>query len=271
MRRIITICCGALAAVSLSGCGGCSVQTGPIYFPDGVTMENNENYNKANIAFQKRQTQEGIAFLEKAAEDGYRHPFIFSRLANQSGYLEKYDEALTYSQRAIDILESKDIKVMFPNELEMFKEDKRPRIMADAYSLHALILYQLGRADEAESLAQKSFDLHSEDPRAREVLGRLAIDEKRYDKAISIFEDFIQQSPRYHDAHFHLGRALLGKGEIEEGKTSLHTYLARVPASHPNAKTARALLNRQHEGTDRTTTKSTLSSEAAPSAPPAER
>jgi tetratricopeptide (TPR) repeat protein len=248
MKRIT--CLPALVGVTISilCCFGCSVETGPIYFPDGVSMENNESYNKANIAFQQRQTQQGLSFLKQAAQEGYRHPFVYARLANQSGYLEKYDEALAYSQRAIEIIESKNIKVMFPNELEAFKKENRPRTTANIYSLHALILYELGRTDPADSFAQKAYSLHSDDPRAREVLGKLAIDKKNYDKAISIFQDFVQRAPKYADAYFHLGRALLASGKTDEGRAALQTYLTRVPASHPKAQKAKTLLQGNAEG-----------------------
>lgn len=218
-------------------------RSGYVYYPDGVSMENNDNYNQANIAFHNGDTQTGIQYLTLAAQDGFRHPYIYSRLAMQSGYLERYEEALLYSKKAIDIIESNDIKVMFLNELEAFKEDKRPATLANIYSLHAAILYSLDNNDQAEEYANKAHMIHPEDPRSLEVLGKLSIDKQDYSRAIEIFLDFTKKSPKYHDAYYYLGKAYMKTGKKEQAIEAFNSYLTRVPASNPNAKDASSRLN----------------------------
>ena len=206
-------------------------------------MENNENYNQANIAFHKGDTQTGIQYLTLAAQDGFRHPYIYSRLAMQSGYLERYEEALSYSQKSIEIVESNDIKVMFLNELEAFKEDRRPATLANIYSLHANILYCLDNHNLAEEYANKAQMLYPKDPRSKEVLGKLAIDKQDYSRAIEIFSDFAKHSPKYHDAYYYLGRAYMKTGKKRQAIEAFNSYLARIPASNPNAKEASSYLD----------------------------
>jgi len=258
MKKKILISFGLAVLVILSASAafvlhfvGVSLSVGPFYSPKGVTMESNENYNKANTALHQGRTEEALIFMKEAEKDGYRHPFIFSNLAVESMAKGKYDEALRYSGRAVEVIESGNISVMFPNELEMFKTENRPKIEADLYSIHAASLYELGRLDEAEAFAEKAYDLHEDNPRTREVLGLVALQKSDYEKAISIFKDFTDKVPNYYQGYFHLGRAQLASGRFEEGKASLSKFLTYCPPFHLNAQVARSLL--QEAETEETT------------------
>ena len=215
---------------------------GTFQLPDGVTIEKNDNYSKANFAASEGHSKQAIDFLLKAALEGYRHPFVYLNLAENYGALEKYDQALSLSQKAINILESNDIKVMYTYELNDFKDDKRIKTIANAYSQHSMILYELGRTEEAVLSANRALSLNPDDLRARDTLGKLALINKEYEKAIPIFQYFTRNSPKFVDAFFYLGQAQIGAGRTEDGKASLATYLKRVPFSHPNAQKARDLL-----------------------------
>jgi tetratricopeptide (TPR) repeat protein len=226
----------------ITGCDRNKPKTQYVWFPKGVEMKNNESYHNANVAMQQRQGQEALQYLQQSAQEGYRHPFIFLRLASHHASLQNFEEAKEYSLQAIDILESDDIKVMFPNELEMFKKDKRAKTNASAYSLHAAILFKLQQYEQASSYVQKAIDLNSDDASARETAGKLAIRNGDYKKAITIFREFIATSPRFYSAHFYLGKSLVLSGNTIDGVSSLETFLANAPPQDDHISEAKELI-----------------------------
>ena len=124
-------------------------------FPPGVSMTSNKAYNDANTHFSKNEYELGINALKNAAKDGYRNPLLFLRLADEFGRLEKYAEGLEYNSKAIEILESKDIQVMFPNELEIITKKKND-VIGSAYSQRAALLYHQGDINNAKIAVGKA-------------------------------------------------------------------------------------------------------------------
>lgn len=217
-------------------------------FPPGVSMTSNESYNDANIHFSKNEYALGINALKESAKDGYRNPLLFLRLANEFGRLEKYDEGLEYNSKSIEILESKDIQVMFPNELEMITKNKDD-VIGSAYSQRAALLFHSGDINNAKIAVDKALMLSSlkNNAQAMDTKGRIALHDARYDEAIEIFNDLLKRSPNFIEGKFFIGKALIKQGKTDEGVKFLNDFLGSVPLSHPSAKLARTLIKEAQE------------------------
>jgi tetratricopeptide (TPR) repeat protein len=211
--------------------------------PPGITMTPNKAYNDANTHFSKNEYALGMNALQESAKDGYRNPLLFLRLANEFGRLEKYIKGIEYNSKAIDILESKDIQVMFPNELEMISKNKND-VIGSAYSQRAALLFHSGDINNAKIAVDKALKFSSQNNNAQTIdtKGRIALHEARYDEAIKIFRDLLRKSPNFIDGKFFLGKALIKQGQIDEGVTLLNEFIGRAPLSHPSVKLARELI-----------------------------
>jgi tetratricopeptide (TPR) repeat protein len=102
----------------------------------------------------------------------------------------------------------------------------------NAFALNNLASYLLdtgGDLDQALTYAQRA---RQQDPNRLEIADTVAqiyFKKGLVDNAIEIFHDLVRKNPKEWQYRYHLGMALLGKGEKTKAKTELETALA----SHP--------------------------------------
>ncbi|GAC1352886.1 MAG: hypothetical protein NVSMB1_20320 [Polyangiales bacterium] len=87
------------------------------------------------------------------------------------------------------------------------------------------------RLAEAEKYARKALSADGEDRSAKNLFGNILINEKKYDEAIKVLaplaEDIIYKTPEL--AWYHLGRAYMGKGELDRAIEALSKSVALRP------------------------------------------
>ncbi len=215
-----------------------------IHFPAGVSMESNEAYARANEHFSNNQQSLGIAELKKAIDEGYRNPLAFMRVTDDCIKRAMLHEGFNYNSKAIEILESNDIKVMYPNEIEMIK-NKKESLMGGAFSQTATIYFMQHDFDNAKIYIEKALSISPKNTNAsaRDLKGRIALSEKRYDVAIQIFKSLLEDSPRFIQGKLFLGEALIKNGNTDEGINILNQIIKELPDNNPLTKKARELIS----------------------------
>lgn len=215
-----------------------------IHFPAGVSMESNKAYARANELFSNNQQSLGIAELKKAIDEGYRNPLAFMRVTDDCIKRAMLHEGLNYNSKAIEILESYDIKVMYPNEIEIIKK-KKGSLMGEAFSQTATIYFMQHDFDNAKTYIEKALSISPKNTNAsaRDLKGRIALSEKRYDVAIQIYKSLLEDSPRFIQGKLFLGEALIKSGNTDEGINILKQFIKELPDNNPLSKKARKLIS----------------------------
>ena len=91
----------------------------------------------------------------------------------------------------------------------------------DIWAMQAVALYSLGEGEEAKRLAQKALDTGVEVPLALSVLGKLAVDERRYDDAIEFLTRGAEAVPSDYHTQYSLSTALRAAGRNDDAEKQL--------------------------------------------------
>ncbi len=95
--------------------------------------------------------------------------------------------------------------------------------------------------DEALLLAQKAREKLPEDPSTMDTLGWVYTKKQLYDSAIRELQDSLAKLPDNAAIHYHLGMALLGKGETEKAREAFGKALAAKDAGTVADRVKKAL------------------------------
>jgi len=102
----------------------------------------------------------------------------------------------------------------------------------NAFALNNLASYLLdsgGDLDQALTYAQRARQQNPDRLEIADTVGEIYLKKGLVDNAVEIFQDLVRKNPKEWQYRYHLGIALLGKGEKTKAKTELETALA----SHP--------------------------------------
>jgi len=102
---------------------------------------------------------------------------------------------------------------------------------ADAHRLHAEILWQTGRLNEAIAETKRNLELDPISLGNNVDLGVEYFLARQYDQVISQERKVLELDPNYIEAYYFRGIAYLKKSMLEEGKADLEKGLAIAPAS----------------------------------------
>lgn len=92
---------------------------------------------------------------------------------------------------------------------------------AEALAIEATCAHEVGDAQRARQLAEKALQLDSEKRAARVVLGKLALDERRYDDAVARLAEGVKLAPADYDLRYTLVVALRAAGQKDEAEKHL--------------------------------------------------
>ena len=102
---------------------------------------------------------------------------------------------------------------------------------ADAHRLHAEVLWQTGRLNEAIAETKRNLELDPISLGNNVDLGVEYFLARQYDQVISQERKVLELDPNYIEAYYFRGIAYLKKSMLEEGKADLEKGLAIAPAS----------------------------------------
>jgi tetratricopeptide (TPR) repeat protein len=94
---------------------------------------------------------------------------------------------------------------------------------------HALTLHKQGRLAEAEAVYEQMLRRHPESFDALHMLGVLATQARRPDRAVEYLQKALREKSSVAAAHMHLGKALMDLGRLEDAISSYDNALALKP------------------------------------------
>lgn len=224
----------------MNGCD-LNIESKSINDLSNVKTVSNTNYDKAGELLLKGDNISGVNQLKLAAADGLNNPFLFLRLSQEQTKRKRYSEALESNFKAIKILSSDRIEVVFTDELEMIGNE-RQEVFSSAFAQQGELYIYLQNIDNAKKSLEKALTHSPSNPKAIDLLGRIALSEMDYERAVKIYKEMVVQTPRFVMARYFLGKALIGSGDIDEGRKTLNQFIDLVPASHPAAIDAKKIL-----------------------------
>lgn len=92
-----------------------------------------------------------------------------------------------------------------------------PQVLA----IKASIAESDGDSGAAVSLARNAIEQSPSNRTAGMVLGRIYSSERRWQDALNVLENLVRESPYDHEPRMLLGRALIGAGEVAQGKSEV--------------------------------------------------
>ncbi len=104
----------------------------------------------------------------------------------------------------------------------------------NAFALNNLASYILdsgGDLDQALTYAQRARQQNPARLEIADTVGQIYLKKGLVDNAIEIFQDLVRKNPKESQYHYHLGIALLRKGESTKAKVELETALAGNPTT----------------------------------------
>jgi tetratricopeptide (TPR) repeat protein len=110
-------------------------------------------------------------------------------------------------------------------------------------NLAYLITETGGDLDEAQNLVQRALRKNANDPFAQDTLGWIYLKKNMTEDALQIFANLVKKSPDDPSFRYHLGSALLKKGDREKARAELELALERKPRPSEE-KSIRGLLTR---------------------------
>jgi Flp pilus assembly protein TadD len=100
-----------------------------------------------------------------------------------------------------------------------------------------------GDLDSALTMAQRARQQRPNENAIADTLGWIYIKKNLSDDAVRIFNELVQKEPKNPTYHYHLGMALLQKGDKTNGKKSLEVALQNNPSPTESAKIKQLLAN----------------------------
>jgi tetratricopeptide (TPR) repeat protein len=93
-----------------------------------------------------------------------------------------------------------------------------------------------GNLDQALGLAQRAMQMVPGEPSFSDTMGCIYLKKGLRDSALQVFGNLVKKYPKYPTFRYHLGMALLEKGDTKNAKKELETALAAHPSRHDEAR-----------------------------------
>lgn len=125
-------------------------------------------------------------------------------------------------------------EAVFANDFALWTDTVRAS--PDSGTAHndlGMVLYNLGREDEAHAEWQKALALAPDDCRVYNNLGIASFHQGKVDEAIARYQKALALAPDFAEAHYDLGNALLQKGQPGDAIAEYQKALALRPSLAP--------------------------------------
>jgi TolB-like protein/DNA-binding winged helix-turn-helix (wHTH) protein/tetratricopeptide (TPR) repeat protein len=200
-----------------------------------------EGFNKGIDYFQQAITKDpGYALAYSGLADCYSSQADFGLVSAKEGYLKAKDAALKAVELDDTLAEAHGSLALIKSSYDWDwsgadKEIRRAIELnpsyADAHRLHAEVLWQTGRLDEAIAESQGNLELDPISLGNNVDLGVEYFLARQYDQVIAQERKVLELDPNYLDAYYFRGIAYLKKSMYVEGKADLEKGVAIAPAS----------------------------------------
>jgi tetratricopeptide (TPR) repeat protein len=200
-----------------------------------------EGFNKGIDYFQQAITKDpGYALAYSGLADCYSSLADFGLVAAKEGYLKAKDAALKAVELDDTLAEAHGSLALIKSSYDWDwsgadKEIRRAIELspsyADAHRLHAEVLWQTGRLNEAIAESKGNLELDPISLGNNVDLGVEYFLARQYDQVIAQERKVLELDPNYIDAYYFRGIAYLKKSMYKEGKADLERGVAIAPAS----------------------------------------
>ena len=124
-----------------------------------------------------------------------------------------------------------DTKAQFEHVLQL-----EPDNPAALNNMAFFLAENSGDLDEALKFAQRAVQRSKDELAFSDTLGWIYTKKNMYDAALQIFNKLVEKQPNNPTFRYHLGAALLGKGDREQARITLQTALDQKPAPEEDRK-----------------------------------
>jgi TolB-like protein/DNA-binding winged helix-turn-helix (wHTH) protein/tetratricopeptide (TPR) repeat protein len=200
-----------------------------------------EGFNKGIDYFQQAITKDpGYALAYSGLADCYGSLADFGLVPAKEGYLRAKDTALKALELDDTLAEAHGSLALIKSSYDWDwsgadKEIRRAIELspsyADAHRLHAEVLWQTGRLNEAIAESKGNLELDPISLGNNVDLGVEYFLARQYDQVIAQERKVLELDPNYIDAYYFRGIAYLKKSMYKEGKADLERGVAIAPAS----------------------------------------
>jgi TolB-like protein/DNA-binding winged helix-turn-helix (wHTH) protein/Tfp pilus assembly protein PilF len=200
-----------------------------------------EGFNKGIDYFQQAITKDpGYALAYSGLADCYSSLADFGLVPAKEGYLRAKDTALKALELDDTLAEAHGSLALIKSSYDWDwsgadKEIRRAIELspsyADAHRLHAEVLWQTGRLNEAIAESKGNLELDPISLGNNVDLGVEYFLARQYDQVIAQERKVLELDPNYIDAYYFRGIAYLKKSMYKEGKADLERGVAIAPAS----------------------------------------
>ena len=200
-----------------------------------------EGFNKGIDYFQQAITKDpGYALAYSGLADCYSSLADFGLVPAKEGYLRAKDAALKALELDDTLAEAHGSLALIKSSYDWDwsgadKEIRRAIELspsyADAHRLHAEVLWQTGRLNEAIAESKGNLELDPISLGNNVDLGVEYFLARQYDQVVAQERKVLELDPNYIDAYYFRGIAYLKKSMYKEGKADLERGVAIAPAS----------------------------------------
>ena len=200
-----------------------------------------EGFNKGIAYFQHAITQDpAYALAYTGLSDCYSSLADFGLVSAKDGYLKAKDAALKALELDDTLAEAHGSLALIKSSYDWDwsgadKEIRRAIELnpsyADAHRLHAEVLWQTGRLNEAIAESKGNLELDPISLGTNVDLGVEYFLARQYDQLIAQERKVLELDPNYIDAYYFRGIAYLKKSMFKEGKADLEKGVAIAPGS----------------------------------------
>jgi TolB-like protein/DNA-binding winged helix-turn-helix (wHTH) protein/Flp pilus assembly protein TadD len=200
-----------------------------------------EGFNKGIDYFQQAITKDpGYALAYSGLSDSYSSLADYGLVPAKEGYLKAKDAALKALELDDTLAEAHGSLALIKSsyDWDWSGADKEVRraielnpSYADAHRLHAEVLWQTGRLNQAIAETKGNLELDPISFGNNADLGVEYFLARQYDQAIEQEGKVLELDPNFLDAYYFRGLAYLKKSMYKEGKSDLEKGVAIAPAS----------------------------------------
>lgn len=183
----------------------------------------------------------GMLYMKKAGYDpaaavSLQETFVRLSEGRESGFLEGLFASHPPSQARVDANRKTLEKIGAGGEWgkEIYAEKVgKLKVTRPAYQAHDEAVAALSKGDTAKALtlAKQAIAIEPREPRFQDLLGDIALSEKKYDEALKHYAEAIRMQPDYFKPHIQSGIALYNSGRKDEAAPYFKRSIELLPTA----------------------------------------
>jgi tetratricopeptide (TPR) repeat protein len=203
----------------------------------GSTQALAGKYDAAIVTLQKL-----IALRPKSAQDRLQLADVFTLQGDNNSALAKYREAAQLAPADMDT--GLELARALSRAARIDEARAQYQTVLTAHPDDALALNDMaffiwengGNLDQALGFAQRALQRVPGQPSYSDTIGCIYLKKGLSDSALQVFNNLVKKYPNYSTFRYHLGMALLEKGDKKSAKRELETALAAHPSRQDEAR-----------------------------------